>query len=379
MLLWPKPESMRSRYLPRRVMCLYFFVLFLFLTNQIIIYQDTNFKGTSRELTSKESNLSSIGFNDRVSSIRVIGSVWVGYEHSQYKGRQYILEEGDYSTWRAWQGSNDQLSSLKKLNLDIGETPQITLYQHNNYSGRAVNFTYKITNLSYYRFNDEVSSVKVKSGVWILYEHANFNGKQWVVTEGSYYSACSFRGENDKVSSLRPIKEPFHPTEVLSMEFDIAAGLLNQTPSALVNLSQRNDTSTDQQASWSTKRIATTTKTYEWHWENSTAISVDTEFKVGVPLIGEGSIKIGVANTFAIGQDRGEQNTQSDEWTFNLPATVKAGTIMRAQVNIQHGKIDVPFVAVLKKGYRRWTEKGTYKGTQSFNLQVDYNETPLEK
>ena len=41
---------------------------------------------------------------------------WIGYEHDKYNGRQYILEEGDYSSPGEWQGSNDQLSSLKKLN-----------------------------------------------------------------------------------------------------------------------------------------------------------------------------------------------------------------------------------------------------------------------
>ena len=161
------------------------------------------------------------------------------------------------------------------------------------------------------------------------------------------------------------------------MEYDIAAGLLHQTPHALVNLSQRNDSSVDQQASWSTTRTVTTTKTYEWHWENATAISAETTFKTGVPVIAAGKITVGVENTFAIGESQGEQNTQSDEWTFNLPATVKAGTIMRVQVNIQEGKIDVPFKAALKRGTRQWTEIGTYKGTQSFNLQVDYTETPL--
>ncbi len=41
---------------------------------------------------------------------------WVGYEHTGYNGRQYILEEGEYKDSGAWHGSNDQLSSLKMLN-----------------------------------------------------------------------------------------------------------------------------------------------------------------------------------------------------------------------------------------------------------------------
>ena len=48
---------------------------------------------------------------------------------------------------------------------EIGETPLITLYQNNNYGGTAMNFVYEISNLKYYKFNDEVSSVKVKSAM----------------------------------------------------------------------------------------------------------------------------------------------------------------------------------------------------------------------
>ncbi len=161
------------------------------------------------------------------------------------------------------------------------------------------------------------------------------------------------------------------------MEFDIAAGLISATPYSLVNLSQRNDTSADQQASWGTKRTVTTTKTYEWHWQNSTAVSVETTFSTGVPFIAEGKIKLSVSNTFSVGENKGSSNTQSDEWSFNLPATVKAQTMLRVQVNIQQGKIDVPFTATLRMGNRTWKETGTYKETQSYNLQVDYTETPL--
>ena len=161
------------------------------------------------------------------------------------------------------------------------------------------------------------------------------------------------------------------------MEFDIADGLLNSTPVALVNLSQRNDSSVDQTASWSTTRSLTTTKTYQWHWQNSTAISVETTFSTGVPVIGNGKITMGETETFSIGENQGEQNTQSEEWNVKLPATVKAKTILRVQVLIQQGKIDVPFSALLQKGNKIWKEVGTYEGTQSYNLQVDYKETPL--
>ena len=161
------------------------------------------------------------------------------------------------------------------------------------------------------------------------------------------------------------------------MEFDIADGLLNSAPLSLVNLSQSNGTNIDQKASWSTSRTVTTTQTYQWNWKNSTAVSADATFTTGVPFISKGEITLGLTNTFSIGENKGNNNTQSEQWNFNLPVTVRANTLLKVQVNIQHGKIEVPFTAVLKKGNSRWKEVGIYKGTQSYNLKVDYKEIPL--
>ncbi len=161
------------------------------------------------------------------------------------------------------------------------------------------------------------------------------------------------------------------------MTFDITSGLMSSKPVALVNLSQSNDTTVEQKPSWSASRTVSTKKTYAWHWENSTAIKVETTFKTGVPIIEQGKIGISVENTFSIGEDRGQENTTTDEWTFNLPAVVKPKTHLDVKVIIQEGKIDVPFKAVLKRGTRVWEEQGTYTGTQSYNLHVDYKGTPL--
>lgn len=344
---------------------------------KIILYENSDFKGAVRELTVDCANMNVLGFNDRVSSIKVIGSVWVGYKDYDYNGRQFILEEGNYPTPGAWSGSHDELSSLRKLSLDIGASPSITLYQNSNYGERTVSYSIGINNLRYYGFNDEVSSIKVKSGIWVLYKDYEYSGRQFVVTEGNYPDPANWHGSHDEISSLRPVREPHFPTELLSMTFDVESALMNTTPEALVNLKDKNDTSLDQHASWSASQSVSTTHTYEWHWDNTTAVSVETEFKTGVPFISEGKVKLSVTNTFSIGENRGETNTQSDTWNFEVPSVVKAGTQLHLQVTVQQGKIDVPFKAVLKKGNKVWEERGMFKGTNSFNLVIDRKESPL--
>ncbi|XP_072043980.1 epidermal differentiation-specific protein-like [Amphiura filiformis] len=348
-------------------------------TAKIVIYEHSDFKGASREITQTQVSLTNIGFNDRISSIKVFSSVWVGFTDKYCNGRQFILEEGEYPNPGSWHGSHDELSSMQRLNTDnLAETPNIILYEHTNYHGTSHTFKYKVAKLSYYNFNDAVSSLKVQTGTWILYEHTNYNGRQYIVTEGSYSHWDDWSGSNDHISSLRPVNEPVFATEVISMDFDIAAGLLKSTPEVVAQLSQTNDGSAEQQASWSTTRSVSTTKTYEWHWENSLAIEASTTFNTGVPFISGGEISLSITNTFTIGEKESSKNTESEKWTFNLPATVHPHTMLTVKAIIQQGKIDVPFKAVLKRGTKQWEERGTYKGTQSYNLHVDYTETPIE-
>ncbi|XP_071957900.1 uncharacterized protein [Antedon mediterranea] len=344
-------------------------------TAKIIIYDHTHFKGPLRVLTNNEDNLGDIGFNDRLSSIKVQGSVWVGYEHSQFHGRQYILEEGEYPTPQAWKGSNDKLSSLKRLSTaPLSKSPFIILYEHGQFRGKSHRFTYKISSLGAYGFNDKLSSLKVIRGTWILYEHGGYSGRQFIVTEGEYRNGY---GGNDIISSLRPVLEPNFPTEIISMTFDIDSSILQTTPEVLFNKVVNNNGGSIQTPSWGTSFSTSRTKTYEWNWENSLTIGVTTTFKTGVPIIAEAKVTTSVENTFSVGETRSSENTQSETWSVTLPSSVAAYTRLRVKVIVQNGKIDVPFTAVLKKGPRQWEERGVYTGTQSYNMVVDYTEEPL--
>ncbi len=162
------------------------------------------------------------------------------------------------------------------------------------------------------------------------------------------------------------------------MTFDIPSGLLNSHLVALADLSQSNFSSVEQKPSWSTTRTVSTTKTHEFHWDNSTAISITTTYETGVPSVEAGKISIGFTNTYSVGEKDSAANTETDQWTFQLPAIVKPMTSLRALATIQEGKIDVPFEAALRRGSRVWKEKGMYKGTQGYDLNVKYTETPLD-
>ncbi|NXY14201.1 EDSP protein, partial [Atrichornis clamosus] len=163
---------------------------------KIIIYQHVNFEGMSREFTTDIPSLGAVGWNDIVSSAKVIGQPWVAYEHFDYKGQFVVLEEGEYNFFGT--EMNDKISSLQLITEDL-HNPQITLYQHVDYQGRSRTVR-EATDLAEGRDDDVVSSHKVQRGVWLLCENSDGSGPQYLAREHDdvpNYKTINF---NDKLS-----------------------------------------------------------------------------------------------------------------------------------------------------------------------------------
>ncbi|NXX07088.1 CRBG3 protein, partial [Larus smithsonianus] len=86
---------------------------------KIIIYEKTHFGGWSREFSENIGSVPALFSSEEefqeIGSIRVIGGVWVAYDKERYKGRQYLLEEGDYEDRHSWGGTDSVLLSFRFL------------------------------------------------------------------------------------------------------------------------------------------------------------------------------------------------------------------------------------------------------------------------
>ncbi|XP_060069339.1 beta-crystallin B2-like [Ylistrum balloti] len=80
------------------------------------IYSERAYGGKHITFTDEEANFVNIGYNDVVSSAKVEKGAWVGYEHINFEGRQYLFTRGFYdrsSTEGHFQDS--KMSSLKPI------------------------------------------------------------------------------------------------------------------------------------------------------------------------------------------------------------------------------------------------------------------------
>ena len=79
----------------------------------------------------------------------------------------------------------------------------VTLYTDSYERGASLGLNKGISDLSRYRFNDNVSSLRINSGKWEVCEHANFRGRCQIVDAST--SRLNGLRLNDNISSIRPV------------------------------------------------------------------------------------------------------------------------------------------------------------------------------
>ncbi|XP_065532118.1 very large A-kinase anchor protein isoform X2 [Lathamus discolor] len=184
---------------------------------KIIIYEKTHFGGWSKEFSENISSVPALFGNEEefkeIGSIRVIGGVWVAYDKERYKGRQYLLEEGNYEDRHSW-GGTDSILSFRFLQADFIES-SVALFQSDDEDGKALDIVNEeIPDLEQAGFGSETKSILVRSGVWVAYQQKYFCGEQYVLEKGKYKCFFDWGGSSKIILSIRPIKlEPLGMNE----------------------------------------------------------------------------------------------------------------------------------------------------------------------
>ncbi len=190
--------------------------------SQVIFYERPGFEGRSLTVVEPLEDFARSGFNDRASSVMVIGDVWELCEDQRFNGRCVVLRPGRYANLAAM-GMGDRLSSARAANrfaraeeppvvpapaplpLPLPIAPQVIIYERENFEGRSLTADAPIDNLQRSGFNDSASSAVVLGERWEVCSDAVYRGNCVVLRPGRYPSLASM-GLNNSASSLRTIQ-----------------------------------------------------------------------------------------------------------------------------------------------------------------------------
>ena len=165
---------------------------------QVTFFEHDNFQGQSFTTDRQIGNLSRGGFNDRASSIIVSGARserWEVCDDVRFGGRCMILRPGKYSSLSSM-GLNDRVSSVKPVDrngrdLDDRMAPQplasqVTFYENEGFQGRTFSADQPVSDFSVIGFNDRASSAVVLGQRWEVCMNSRFGGECRVLNPGRY-------------------------------------------------------------------------------------------------------------------------------------------------------------------------------------------------
>nr|BAA85464.1 gep [Cynops pyrrhogaster] len=338
--------------------------------DSITVYEGRKLRGLHKTFTADVPDLTKECFNDCISSVKVVGQPWILYEHPNYQGRCIALEEGEHShlPFSFLSSLTDKISSLKLITDDL-INPQITVYENMHEGGKALVLTQE-SDMVFGGMNNKISSHRVQSGAWVLYENREKRGRCIVARAGEYLANYCDIGFNDQVSYVYPLR-PGECTVTATILWDKKVESVRNLQ--IEQYSYTNSTDTEQQFT------VTCTKEFEKYASHSFEFSNDTSLRAGVafPLNGIVNIEGEVSNTFRVTKGETKSFTMKNKSELSTPVTVTPGTKAIVNFFCKEITISVPVELKIIRGGKTYTETGTYRCESSTAINTDVQYLPV--
>lgn len=181
---------------------------------RVTLYEHDGYRGQSVTIDRPIADLDRVGFNDRASSVEVVGEPWQLCEDVRFGARCVVLQVGRHPSLGSM-GLNDRVSSVRVAGRDVhaGEDPRypsapvvsyVTFFEHDAFEGQSFTADRRIGSFGRYGFNNRASSVVVVGERWEVCDEPQFGGRCLILRPGNYGSLRSM-GMNDRLSSARPV------------------------------------------------------------------------------------------------------------------------------------------------------------------------------
>ncbi|KAK1170375.1 beta/gamma crystallin domain-containing protein 1-like [Acipenser oxyrinchus oxyrinchus] len=205
---------------------------------KLVIYDQPQFSGEANEIFRDVEDATSFKLSP-VISVRVVRGCWIFYEKPHFQGRSIALEEGQTELVNVWNevaceenAAGDSkpdtpahmvIGSIKLAVKDY-RVPEIDLFTDPEGRGRKMTFFDDSLETCTYGILINTSSIKVHSGVWIVFEEPGFCGCSCILEPGEYPYPESWGFQHPIVGSLRPLKmgglKVEHPNEPKAIVYE---------------------------------------------------------------------------------------------------------------------------------------------------------------
>jgi Beta/Gamma crystallin len=193
---------------------------------EVILFEQSDFRGRTLTLRGTAPNLDSINFNDRASSVRVLSGVWELCTDAYFRGRCATFGPGDYPDLGGQSKSYSSVRELVSLGRNRPPLPPsdgaIVLFDEEGFRGRGFGISSATPDLDPTGFNDRARSLIVKSGDWEVCTDADYRGRCRIFSKGEYPALDL--GLNDQISSARPSGYNANPNTAGSTWFGAGNG-----------------------------------------------------------------------------------------------------------------------------------------------------------
>lgn len=180
---------------------------------QATFFEDEGFAGRSVNATQQIPAFERYGFNDRASSVVIVGERWEICQDSEFNGPCLVLRPGRYPSLSAM-GLNDRISSARIVSRNARidddryspapEAAQVTFYEREGFEGRSFIAAEQVANLRRTGFKERAASAVVVGDRWEVCDDTRFRGRCVALRPGRYASLAAM-GLNEGISSVRAV------------------------------------------------------------------------------------------------------------------------------------------------------------------------------
>ncbi|KAJ8398165.1 hypothetical protein AAFF_G00430090 [Aldrovandia affinis] len=184
---------------------------------KIVIHNHAQFKGKALEIFRDVEDASSWKLSP-VISVKVVRGCWILYEKPGFTGRTVALEEGSMELENMWaepalpgdRGQTDATSHMVigsiRLAVRDYSVPHIDLFTEPQGLGRRTVYCDDTMDLCAFGIPPSTTSIKVHSGIWLVFSEPGFRGLLAMLEVGEYPCPESWGFPEPFIGSLRPLK-----------------------------------------------------------------------------------------------------------------------------------------------------------------------------